>query len=167
MRQDYIETDYINGAYDSKGRRVIRPLNEEEKEFLNSFYEEVVNANFMHDKQLRKIHNQIKELKNRDDLTTQEESKLETLQSEYYKRADEVLLYTDHEDQKKLYGENNARNRCLYNRTKSIGILDELNDGTYDEYHKNIYSNPEAADKLLINKVESKLKTILRKKKKD
>lgn len=167
MRQDYIEPDYINGVYNREGERVIRPLNNEERKFLNAFYEEVIGANFKHDRELRSLHNELKILKSKKQLTEAEEVELLRLQLEYFARADEVLLYSDHEDQKKLYGENNSRNRCLYNRTKSIGILDELNDCTYDEFHRNVYNHKDAADELLMNKIEPKLKTILRKKKKD
>ena len=167
MRQDYIEPDYVNGTFNSDGEMVIRPLNNEEKTFLNAFYEEVIGANFLHDCSLRKLHSQMKPLKAKDHLDEDEADMLKTLQKEYYERADEVLLYSDQEDQKKLYGENNARNRCIFNRTKSMGILDELNDATYDEFHRNVYNNKDAADILLMNAIEPKLKTILRKKKKD
>ena len=35
---DYIESEeYINGIYDENGTELIRPLTEEEKEWLNSF----------------------------------------------------------------------------------------------------------------------------------
>ena len=166
MRQDYIEPDYVNGAYNSKGEMVIRPLNAEEKTFLNAFYEEVVGANFMHDAELKSIHRQMKSLKIKTELTEDETVLLMSLQMKYFARADEVLLYTEHSDQKKLYGENNARNRCIYNRSKSIGILDELNDSTYDEIHQTVYNNPNAAEDLIINTIEPQTKTILRKKKK-
>ena len=169
MRQDYIEPDYVNGTFNAKGEQVIRPLNHEEKNFLNSFYEEVIGANFMHDRILKELHRAMKPLKAKTDLTEEESDDLMRLQIEYYMRADEVLLYSDPEDQKKLYGENNARNRCLYNRTKSIGILDELNDTTYDEFHRNVYHDKDAADTLLFNVIEPRLKkkTILKKKSKE
>ena len=169
MRQDYIEACYVNGTFDKDGAMVIRPLNHEEKTFLNSFYEEVVGANFNHDTILRELHSAMKPLKAKKKLgklDSWDEDDLSRLQIEYYMRADEVLLYPGKEDQKKLYGENNARNRCLFNRTKSIGVLDELNNSTYDEIHKKIYNNKDVADKLLINSIEPKIKTILRKKKK-
>jgi hypothetical protein len=165
MRQDYIEPEYINGVYDKEGRQVIRPLNASEKEFLNSFYEEVINANFLHDSELRSIYEKMKPLKNKKTLTEEEEVELTYLQLEYFRLADDVLLYTDEKDQRKLYGENNARNRCLYNRTKSIGMLDELNDCTYDSIHDKVYSDPRTGENLLLNQVEPKLKHILRKKK--
>ena len=166
MRQDYIEPEYVNGVFNDKGEMVVRPLNDEEKLFLNSFYEEVIGANFMHDEVLRELHRSMKDLRSQETLTEEEHEDLLRLQIEYYMRADEVLLYADHEEQKKLYGENNARNRCLYNRSKSIGILDELNDETYDEFHKNAYNNPSSGENLIINTIEPKIKTILRKKKK-
>lgn len=165
MRQDYIEPDYVNGTFNRDGEMVIRPLNTEEKKFLNAFYEEVIGSNFIHDNVLKKLHLEMMELKRKEILTEEESETLSRLQLEYYARADDVLLYPDHEDQKKLYGENNARNRCLYNRTKSIGILDELNDCTYDEFHRNVYGDPDSAEELIINTIEPRTKTILRKKK--
>lgn len=167
MRQDYIEPDYVNGVIDKDGNQVIRALNAEEKRFLNSFYEEVIGANFMHDKELKALHRKIKSIKDIENPTDDNVAELSKLQSEYFGIANDVLLYPKHEDQKKLYGENNSRNRCIYNRTKSIGILDELNDGTYDEFHKNAYNTPGSGELLMINKIETKTKTILRKKKKD
>ena len=166
MRQDYIEPDYVNGVVDKDGVQVIRPLNAEEKNFLNSFYEEVIGANFMHDDILKELHRSMKPLKAKTSLTDEEANDLMRLQIEYYMRADEVLLISDPEEQKKVYGENNARNRCLFNRTKSIGILDELNDSTYDEFHRNLYNDKDSGENMMINLVEPRVKTILRKKKK-
>ena len=159
MRQDYIETEYVNGVYDKDGRMLMRPMNNDEKNFLNSFYEEVIGANFMHDNELRRLHGEMKILKDRKYLSEEENLKLMELQIEYFARADDVLLYSDHCDQKKLYGENNARNRCVYNRSKSINMLDELNDSTYDDIHERIYNDPTIADKLLIKQLDAKKKS--------
>lgn len=167
MRQDYIEPEYINGVYNSKGEQVIRPLNNKEKQFLNKFYEEVVCANFTHSPRLKQLSKEIRHIKKIETPSEEELEKLMELQMEYFMAADDSLLYSDEDNQRRLYGENNARNRCLYNRSKSIGMLDELNDSTYDEIHNKVYNNPEIADQLLLSKVESKKpKTILRKKKK-
>ena len=81
-RRDYIETDYVNGIKDKHGNVVMRALTEEEKDWLDQFYKETVNANFK-----------------------------------------DAKLITDKEEQKKIYGENNARNRCLYNQAKKTGKL--------------------------------------------
>lgn len=48
-RRYFIETDYINGVYDANGQEVIRPLNDEEKAFLNKFYEESLITTFNKD----------------------------------------------------------------------------------------------------------------------
>lgn len=164
-RQDYIELDYVNGVINSDGECVIRALNDEEKTFLNAYYEEVVGANFIHDKDLRRLYEEMKPLKRRNDLDVGELDDLSILQDEYNKRADEVLLYSNHSDQKKIYGENNARNRCLYNKTKAIGILSEVNDETYDEFHKNAYNDPDSGENLMINLVEPRIRAGRKKKK--
>ncbi len=167
MRQDYIEPDYVNGTFNAKGEMVMRPLNDEEKDFLNSYYEEVVVTNFMHDDILKALYKAMKPLKKKKVLTEEDHDDLMRLQIEYYMRADEVLLYSDHEDQKKIYGENNSRNRCIFNRPKSSGILDELNDATYDEFHKNVHNTHDSGETIMINLIEPRIKkTILRKKKK-
>lgn len=48
-RADYIEPDYIDGVYNKDGKCVIRPLTEEEKEWLNKFYEESIITSFKKD----------------------------------------------------------------------------------------------------------------------
>ena len=63
MRQDYIETDYINGIYDADGNELLRPLYASEKEFLNKYYEEVVGANFLYDNELKDLNSQLREFK--------------------------------------------------------------------------------------------------------
>lgn len=61
-RKDYIEPDYVNGVYDSEGRQVIRALTEDEKSFLNKFYEETIVTNFYHDKELRTLNRHKKDI---------------------------------------------------------------------------------------------------------
>ena len=55
-RKDYIEPEYIDGVKNNHGETVIRPLTEDEKAWLNQFYEETVITNFLHDKQLRDLN---------------------------------------------------------------------------------------------------------------
>lgn len=55
-RKDYIEPDYVNGLYDNEGNELIRPLTEDEKAWLNQFYEETVVTNFYHDSDLKKLN---------------------------------------------------------------------------------------------------------------
>jgi len=42
-------------------------------------------------------------------------------------------LYKDGEDKKKIYNENNARNRCLYNQAKKTGKLVRIDPAEYDK----------------------------------
>jgi hypothetical protein len=55
-RKDYIEPDYVKGVYDANGQMLIRPLTEDEMQFLNQYYEESVVTNFYHDPELRKLN---------------------------------------------------------------------------------------------------------------
>lgn len=91
-RRDYIETFYVNGVKGADGEYALRPLTEEEKDWLNQYYREVVNAD----------------------------------------RRNSELYETD-EEWKEIYGENNARNRCLYNQAKKTGKLIKLNYKDYDD----------------------------------
>ena len=61
-RKDFIETEYLNGVKDSKGNMVIRPLNDEEKAWLNKYYEETVVTNFNHDPELRRLNRKKKSI---------------------------------------------------------------------------------------------------------
>lgn len=123
LRQDYIETEYVDGVFDEDGNQVMRPLTNEERDFLNRFNEEVVNANFLHDKELRDIHNDLKDIKRVENPTEEQIAKHDELVEKYVDRANTALLYPGDKGQKKLYGENNARNRCLFNRAKASNKL--------------------------------------------
>ena len=61
-RKDFIEVDYVNGVKNSNGEQVIRPLNEEEKAFLNQFYEETVVTNFSHDVRIKHLNKRRKDI---------------------------------------------------------------------------------------------------------
>lgn len=166
MRQDYIEPDYLmNPVKNSKGE-VIESLRvgDEEREFMNKFYEEVIGANFLYDKELKDLHTAMKPLKKKKRLRKEEKEELQKLQALYYKRADEVLIYSDQDDQRQLYKENNQRNNCLFNRSKGAGRLHEINDDTFNDIHDNVYYCVDSGENLLINQIENKLKVKIRKK---
>jgi len=67
-RKEYIEADYVNGVKDQDGRMVIRPLTDKEKEFLNNFYEETINTNFLHDTYLRRLNEKKRSIINTDQV---------------------------------------------------------------------------------------------------
>ena len=168
MRQDYIEPDYINGVRNEDGEMVIRPLTHKEKKFLNDYYEETINANFVHDEELKELSKRIKVLKKLENPTKDEIEEHDYLQMLYFERADEVLLYENDCEQKKIYGENNARNRCLYNRTKASGGLIPFNTDEYDEEIENsMYYDPETGRNIYIDPIEYQRKQALKKRDED
>jgi hypothetical protein len=50
-RKDFIETPYLQGVQNNEGDLVIRPLNQEEVDWLNNFYKEYVHSTFTTDKE--------------------------------------------------------------------------------------------------------------------
>ena len=117
-RQEFLDTEYINGVYDQDGNQVIRPLDQKEKEWLAKFYTEDLNASFNH----------------------------------------EDPLYDTPEQRRASYARNNARNRDIYNKSKSMGILYELNDESYSDPHKYMLESKddieEATNKILDKKIK-------------
>jgi hypothetical protein len=61
-RQDFIESSYINGVYNSEGEQVIRPLSDDEREFLDSYYKEFVHSTFITDAESNKLFKIAKKL---------------------------------------------------------------------------------------------------------
>ena len=160
-RRDFIETDYIDGLYDQDGNTVLRPLNEEEKKFLNDFYEETVGANFLHDEELKRLSKAKKKiiedrqiLELRESLKTitdrKERNRIKQIIKEVKKQNEEtyekelrsiermmqarrrkVLLYSNKEEHKQFYKANNDRNVCLFNR---LNTSQEIRYCDQDEY---------------------------------
>lgn len=88
LRQDYFEGDYIDGVRNENDELVIRPLTEEEKQWLNDFNEEEVNIRVCESDNPRFIKTQT--------------------------------------ERREAWHTNNVRNRCLFNRKKTAGGLDNF-----------------------------------------
>ena len=82
----------------------VNQLNEEEKEWLNSFVEEYVNANFNHGKD--RVH------------------PVEYVEIE---RKNGTKYMAD-KHKKQCEDKNNARNRCIYTKAKTTGNLESYGD---------------------------------------
>lgn len=116
IRQDYMEAvNYVDGVYDAKGNQVMPPLNENEREWLHKFEEEVVSTKFKKDG------------------------------SDHYQ--------TD-EERKQIYAENNARNRCLYNKSKRVGKLIKFDITEYDKFVSEALKDIDPED-LIIQELQS------------
>jgi hypothetical protein len=59
-RKFFIETDYIRGVVNDFGEQVIRPMNEEEIEFLDKFYKEEIHGTFKTDKESTQLFRKAK-----------------------------------------------------------------------------------------------------------
>ena len=160
-RSEFIETDYINGIYDSEGNEVIRPLTEEEKDFLNKFNEETINANFVHNPELRKKRKELKrvqlklaEINPRLTDTIEELTKIERrLEKEVDVLRNEHLLYSDPEEHKKIYAEDYANKMCILSNSKAKGMLDEHKDEILNKIFENV---GEFSDEIQVNEFHEK-----------
>lgn len=135
IRQDYIETGYFDGVRNKDGEMVIRPLTDEEKEWMNQYYKEVVNTNdFYPGEQGEKLKEQrqqiLKEMKMlKQEGTSDEELALyeawlkecEDQLEQHRKESGNLIL--DQETIKELYSDNYKRNNDLYNNLKAGGML--------------------------------------------
>jgi len=80
-------------------------LTDEEKVYLNSFYEEYINANFRHENE--RVHPVVKKTK-----TIKTSGKT--------RKTDEFRRESEHR--------NNARNRCVYTKAKAMGMVSDVED---------------------------------------
>lgn len=134
----------MNGIFDDEGNEIMRPWNEKEKEFMNKFYEETVNANFVANPELRRKRKELKQVqlklaeinpKFTDNI--RELSKVERkLDKEVTKLREEHLLYPDPKDHKKIYAEDYGNKMCILSDRKSKGCLLEHRDELYEEFYK-------------------------------
>lgn len=154
-RSELYDYDYINGYHDEETGVSIRPLNEKEKEFLNKFTEEFVNAEFKKSKRrvqrkkrvehpknasLKKLNKIILDyLKtmtdtvNSSDITSSSKTNLRRtiskFKNEIKKKIKKEMKYIKDFYKKEAYDNNNSRNRCILTRAKAQGKVistDEL-----------------------------------------
>jgi len=68
-RRSFIETSYVDGVYNENGELVIRPLKEEERDFLSKYYKEFVHGTFKTDKESTELFKKAKTLtKNKENI---------------------------------------------------------------------------------------------------
>lgn len=61
-RKDFIEVDYVDGVRNKNGELVIRAMTDEEKKWLNQYYEETVVTNFLHHPDLKRLNREKKDI---------------------------------------------------------------------------------------------------------
>lgn len=140
-RQDFIETDYVNGVYDKDGNMVIRPLNDAEKEYLAQYIAETEHGSFSSNRELKK---QTKVYKAMVDMYKKTQKRLKDLHKKIQKQKKLVLdlreasncFYVDDKDRHDIFNKDNARRVDIFNILKMQDpdnlVYYDLNE--YDEY---------------------------------
>jgi len=137
-RRYFIETEYINGVYGMDGKLAIRALNDEEKSFLNKYYQEVLTASFV---------------KDGTDFYT-EESQQRVLYTENNsrrrclfntaQRTGNLKYLRDSKEMDFIYNENSKEDESIIKRElESNVLLDRFEESveTFEEYHLRMTSN--------------------------
>ncbi len=151
-RKDYIEPEYINGVYDKNGKEVIRALTDQEKEWLNKYYEETVVTNFYHEPELRKL-NRIKKNIIEDDTVKELQQEVKELSKNKIANATRIKQL------KEIIKLTKKQNEETYS-DKLENIEEELQEAR-DEYllypdkedHKRFYNDNNARNACLFNKM--------------
>lgn len=145
-RIDYIETEYIDGVYDEKGNQLIRPLNEEEKAWLDKFYSESVGAAFSKSDNIHKtlskeeknrLKKRIKQLRERVSELRKDYNghilRLKEIKVEVSKIQEDIEKINKNNGTKICYDANNQRNRCVFNKAKITNNLVPLRDNLHPD----------------------------------
>ena len=136
-----MEADYVNGVRDADGNQVIRPLTDEEKDFLAKFYKEEVHNRLdltEEIKEEKKILQRIKfahrDYSKKNKIKHPEIAAQEQKIEDLLKRQGNWNYKT--EDQKRINKNNNDRNSCIYNKAKASNTLySSLFDVKMEDYY--------------------------------
>lgn len=135
----------------------IRPLTDEEKDYLNEFYGEYINASFGEDNLMQtpeENKTKIKELQIEYEILENEIKDLDPIENmsernEMARRMVDIKSEIVELDYKKdSYNRNNARNRCLLNKGK---LTNNLEFRSWEEFDQNTINELEGHDLELIN----------------
>lgn len=143
-RQEFIEADYVNGVYDSKGNELIRPMTKEEVEWLTQFYAETEHGNFLKTQEIEEQTEAYKELcrqmkKSKKTMSSGQVLELrEKIEESYRKlvqlRSETNTFYPEDVDRKEIFDKGNRRKEDLFNRAKVSGGLVSLDLPDFDQF---------------------------------
>lgn len=145
LRQDYINTHYINGMDSITGDKKtegIRPMTPEEKDYLSGFYGEYINASFGEDPMMVTSESNKEKIKSLEKEYDELEKKVASLdpiknmkeRNPLARRMVDIRSEIVELDAKKdSYNRNNARNRCVLNKGKAINTLEFRTWGEFDQ----------------------------------
>lgn len=158
LRRDYINTHYVNGVKSVTGKgEGIRGLNDEEKEWLNKFYGEYVNASFGDEVLMEtpeENYDKMAELEAERDYLLEEIESMDPIRmmderNELARRVVDIKDQVRNLDYRTdSYSRNNARNRCLLNKGKATN---EVEFRSWEEFDQNTIAQLEIRDLELLN----------------
>lgn len=136
LNQFYEETVVTNFYHDPE----LRKLNRYKKAIiedsivkdLQTQVKELQKAEKPDKKRIRELKEIIRLTKKQNEETYAEE--LEYIEEELQELREDKLLYPDKEDHKQFYNDNNARNACLFNKSRITGKLIGLDTDEYDTH---------------------------------
>jgi hypothetical protein len=143
-RQDYIETNYVDGVKDDKGNTVIRAMTAEEKEWLSQFISETEHGNLNKSTQIKSEVRALKNLR-ADYRSAQRKESIDEMER-LYPLIEEKLqfiealrescnnFYTTEDDVKEIYTRDNERRRDVYNNAKMSDNLVLYDITEYDKF---------------------------------
>ena len=142
-RQDYIETDYVNGVKNENGELVIRALSADEKEWLSQFISETEHGNVNKTKQIKELVQERKAIRSdrfaaKRKGNVEEMARLEVIIEAKTAEIEGLRtscnnFYTKESDIKEITDRDNERRRDVYNTAK---ISDNLVLYDITEYYK-------------------------------
>ena len=178
-RTDYIETDYVNGVRNKDGELVIRAMTDDETAWLDNFYGESLICSSKNLNPTEEIQDYAKKksslkkriAKERKDTGLKTNRRIVFLENKIIKieecldflREEAGVLHPTCEEQRRLFRDNNKRNKCIYNNLKSRGMLLELTTETYDSFigdYWDILTNLTGNDSqdVIIEEIEKRLR---------
>lgn len=169
-----MDVPYAKGVTNEYGEQVIRPLTQEEKEWLNKFIQETEHVNFQKTEQIEKeredyktLRREYKELK---DKFSREAAELKLKIEAKYKSIVELreqtgTFYAEDKDRQELFTRDNDRRADLFNNAKASGNLIYYDSNEYDKFESESEKDINAEDLLMEHLTEPVKKRTTRTKK--
>lgn len=138
-RKEAVDTEYVNGVYDSSGKQVMRALTKDEKEWLTRFYNEEINATFESSDKSERLRKRYKKLKkqHKGHFEAFKEHHPDVVQAKKEFEAElEVLsnFNSTIEDRSAIYERDNNRRTDLMTVARTSGALVNFDLNEYDKF---------------------------------
>lgn len=174
-RQDFIEADYVEGVFDRKGNMVIRPMTQEEIDWLSRFYQETEHSTFQTNEKIKKQEDLYKQLcrdfkANKKYMSFEEsQSFREKIDGAYQKlvqlRSETNTFYPEDEDRREIYTKSNRRREDIFNRAKVTNNLISLDIPEFDQFTSRAEKDINS-EHLVLDYLKKPVKKVIRRRKK-